>query len=135
MSSRMDDRIRSGLEKGIHEFNEEAFFEAHDTLEDVWMDARGDVRLFLQGLIQLCIGYYHMSCDNFRGADHLLGRGIEKLETYPAAAYGVDLKALLAEASKTHDAVRQSRNGLSVAFWPIPKISTIDPVDSGSEAR
>ncbi len=37
----MDSPIRLGLVKGVQEFNAEAFLEAHDTLEDVWMDVRG----------------------------------------------------------------------------------------------
>ena len=62
----MDKRVRQGLDQGIREFNEGAFFEAHDTLEDTWMDVRGGNRLFFQGLIQLSIGYYHLTCVNYK---------------------------------------------------------------------
>ena len=119
----MDERIRLGLDKGIEEFNEGAFFEAHDTLEDVWMDVRGESRLFFQGLIQLCIGYYHLTCENFTGAQHLFGRGVSKLKVYEPGHAGVDLASLLTEVRKTQEAVKLKLAGESyVPFWSLPKI-------------
>lgn len=119
----MDDQIQTGLDRGIREFNEGAFFEAHDTLEDVWMDARGECRLFLQGLIQLAIGYYHLSCENYTGADHLLTRGMGKLDDYRPAAYGVDLDPLLVHVRRTIGAVRRmAAGGGAVDVWTYPQI-------------
>jgi predicted metal-dependent hydrolase len=118
----MDEPAQEGLAKGVREFNDGAFFEAHDTLEDVWMDVRGESRLFLQGLIQVSIGYYHVTCENFPGADHLLTRGVEKLETYPAHQCGVNVGQLLEEVRTTLQAVRQTREGEQVSFWTFPQI-------------
>ena len=132
----MDDRIIQGLKTGISAFNDEAFFEAHDTLEDVWMDVRGRDREFYQGLIQLSIGYYHLTCENYTGAEHLLARGTEKLVAYPSPTCGVHLHPLLDQVGKTLDGVRQTLAGAPVSFWTFPKIE-VDPqtVDSAGEAR
>jgi predicted metal-dependent hydrolase len=121
----MDERVRQGLVQGIREFNEGAFFEAHDTLEDTWMDVRGENRLFFQGLIQLSIGYYHLTCENYTGADHLLSRGVSKLEAYLPSRCGVQLQPLLTQVRKTLQAVRETAEGSSsVSFWTFPKIDT-----------
>lgn len=130
----MDDRIQEGLERGIREFNARAFFEAHDTLEDAWMDLRGEYRLFLQGLIQLSIGYYHLTCENYTGADHLLTRGLEKLRTYPSPTCGVELAPLLAQVEKTVEGVRLVLDGHAVSIWTFPTISVVACVDSADEA-
>jgi uncharacterized protein len=127
----MDEQIEEGLRKGIREFNDEAFFEAHDTLEDVWMDVRGDERLFFQGLIQLSIGYYHLTCENFTGADHLLTRGLQKLKKYPSLTCNVHLDPLLEQTGRTLEGVRQTLAGHPLSFWTFPKIASEGlPVDS-----
>jgi predicted metal-dependent hydrolase len=119
----MDDLAWKGLVQGIREFNDEAFFEAHDTLEDVWMDVRGETRLFFQGLIQLSIGYYHLTCKNYTGADHLLTRGVTKLEAYAPSTCGVTLHPLLEQVKMTLQFVRQTIEGDNpVSFWSYPKI-------------
>ena len=89
MSASNESDIQARLDRGVDEFNDGAYFEAHDTLEDVWMDVRGQERLFFQGLIQLAIGYYHLPCQNYPGAEHLLGRGLEKIEPYRPHHRGV----------------------------------------------
>ena len=124
--SEMDDRIRQSLLNGIREFNNEAFFEAHDILEDVWMDIRGKSRLFFQGLIQLSIGYYHLTCENYTGADHLLTRGVSKLESYEPAMWGVQIQPLLVQVDVTLKALRQTNEGAHpVSFWTFPKIEIV----------
>ena len=57
--------LDAGLKKGLAEFNREAFFEAHDTWEAVRQGVWGRERLFFQGMIQLAIGYYHLTCENY----------------------------------------------------------------------
>ncbi len=110
--------IQARLDQGIDEFNDEAFFEAHDTLEDVWMDVRGQERLFFQGLIQLAIGYYHLTCENYPGAEHLLSRGLEKLDGFRPSHRGVRLGPLVEVARSTRDTIA-SRSGLEVWVAPV----------------
>ena len=42
--------------KGIDEFNRQLFFECHETLEELWLEERGEDRKFYQGIIQIAAG-------------------------------------------------------------------------------
>ena len=81
-------------QQGIAEFNEGLYFECHDTLEELWMDERGERRRFLQGLIQGAVGLFHATGGNFTGANSQLTKGLEKLEPFQGRFMGVDVDAL-----------------------------------------
>ncbi|TLZ44099.1 MAG: DUF309 domain-containing protein [Methanobacteriota archaeon] len=84
------------IQEAIRLFNEEHFFEAHEVLEDVWRVERGEPRLFLQGLIQVCAAYHHFQNGNLVGAITLLERGSDKMRPYPPMYLGIDAKDLIA---------------------------------------
>lgn len=88
----MDDRFLKGLEV----FNSRDFFEAHEVWEDLWHGYRESDRTFLQGLIQLAAGLYHLDCGNMRGARSQLSKGLQKLEPYHPQHRGVDIRSLAA---------------------------------------
>src|SRR5262245_58394393 len=50
---------------GIVLFNEQAFFEAHEVWEDVWIEKSGLERKFYQGLIQAAVSLCHFGNGNF----------------------------------------------------------------------
>ena len=79
--------------KGLHEFNNRNFFDCHDTWEGLWMETRGPDRLFLHGLIQIAVAYYHVLNGNFSGGFNLFTKGIQKLQSYPPSHHGIDLAA------------------------------------------
>jgi uncharacterized protein len=81
--------------RGIDEFNRGCFFECHDTLEDLWHETRGVDRLFLQGLIQVSVGFYHLLNRNFKGATSQFTRGLNKLQQYRPSHRGVELEDFL----------------------------------------
>jgi len=80
--------------RGISQFNSGMFFECHDTLEEVWQGTRGEARDFLQGLIQVSVGFYHLCNGNLAGAGSQLEKGLSRLEQYGDAYGGVDLAQL-----------------------------------------
>lgn len=84
-------------------FNEKLYFECHDYLEDVWRDARGDERAFLQGLIHVSVGMYHVAAANHQGAVNLLSSGAEALARFAPATDGLDVACLLVKASVCRD--------------------------------
>jgi predicted metal-dependent hydrolase len=135
MSDFGEREIRLGLEKGIREFNESDFFQAHDTLEDVWMDVRGQERLFFQGLIQVSVGFYHLTCGNFAGAEHLLTRGVRKLEEFLPAHRGLDVGDLVARSSAILLQVVAAREGHGEApdLGTIPGIHSANDLKAGSQ--
>ena len=83
--------------RGIGEFNRGAFFECHDTLEDLWHGTRGVDRLFLQGLIQISVGFYHLGRRNYRGAASQFTLGLGKLANYRPSHRGLNIRDLTKE--------------------------------------
>ncbi|MBM4317673.1 MAG: DUF309 domain-containing protein, partial [Deltaproteobacteria bacterium] len=47
------------FEQGCRYFDEEDYFEAHEIWEEIWIDAFGPRRYFLQGLIQASVALHH----------------------------------------------------------------------------
>lgn len=78
--------------RGIDEFNSGCYFECHDTLEDLWHGTRGPDRRFLQGLIQVSVGFYHLLNGNYKGAASQFTRGLAKLDAYRPSYKGVELE-------------------------------------------
>ncbi|MEX2116174.1 MAG: DUF309 domain-containing protein [Bacteroidota bacterium] len=87
----MDDRFQKGLDV----FNCRDYFEAHEVWEDLWHEYRETDRTFLQGLIQIAAGLYHLDCGNVRGARSQLSKGLQKLEPYQPLHKSVDIRALM----------------------------------------
>jgi predicted metal-dependent hydrolase len=84
----MDD-LPQAYRQGIDEFNRAYFFEAHETLEDLWRETYGPLHTFYQGLIQLAVGLYHLSNGNYKGAHSQFEKGLAKLEGFqPIACNG-----------------------------------------------
>ena len=86
------------VREGIHLFNDEFFFEAHEVLEDLWRSERGEPRLFLQGLIQIAAAFVHLQNGNLASTLSLLGRGADKMRPYPSSYLGIGVAGLLSEA-------------------------------------
>ena len=119
---------REQFELGVAEFNRGEFFECHDTFEELWMDARGERRLFLQGLIQSAVGCFHSMSGNLRGAQSQLARALEKLEAYRPAFEGVSVEPLVVKLSLLHQAVTAGLQSGSFLFDPalVPSIQYSD---------
>lgn len=87
----MDERFH----QGIRDFNERRFFEAHDVWEDFWHEYREADRLFLQGLIQVAVGFYHLENGNGKGSRSQFTKALTKLQPYVPSHQGLALENLL----------------------------------------
>ena len=103
--------VQEQFERGIGEFNNGLFFECHDTLEDLWHGVRGEDRLFLQGLIQISVGFYHLFNRNYNGAVSQLSRGITKIEHYRPNHGGIDLDAFTRQVEEWRALAEQGLRG------------------------
>ena len=110
--------------QGVEEFNSQYFFECHETLEGLWMDTVGRDRLFLQGLIQVAVGFYHLFNRNFKGAVSQFTKGSTKLEGYRPVHRGVQVGRLLSDVRMWLDAASDGLRGEGVVLddTKIPKI-------------
>lgn len=88
---------------GIEQYNDGYFFEAHETLEELWLPSPWPIRPFLQGIIQLSAGFVHLMRHEYPGTVRLIGRAIEKLEAAPDEYLGVNNAQLVANARRAHD--------------------------------
>ena len=117
----------SWFHEGIAEFNRRRFFEAHEVWEVLWHGYREDDRTFLQGLIQIAAGCFHLQADNLNGASSLIGKGLVKLERYSNGHAGIDLETLLNRCHHLLDsiAVRRLGGDSEVDHISIPTINSL----------
>ncbi len=116
----LDPEAMNGLHKGVEEFNCGQFFECHDTLEDVWNGVRGPARDFLQGLIHVAVGFYHLGNGNRRGGESQLEKGLSKLSGYGDNYLGLELSHLRIEIRSWLDRVRSGEK-LQATIADLPK--------------
>jgi predicted metal-dependent hydrolase len=120
------DCLPPSFRQGIEEFNRAHFFEAHETLEELWRETSGPLRPFYQGLIQLAVALYHLLNGNRRGALNLLAKGLAKLAAYQPVCQGIDVDALCREAQGWLDRVRQAgATELTVDPKQLPRVRWI----------
>ena len=91
------------LQKGIDEFNQQLFFECHETLEEIWLEEHGEDRKFYQGIIQIAAGYYKLQQGVPAGAIKLWRMGLEKIEPYSPVYLGVELASFSAAVKRNLD--------------------------------
>ena len=89
--------------RGIEQFNAGEFFDQHETLELLWRDTRTPVRGLYHGILQIGVGFHHWRNGNFHGASTLLEEGIERLRAFAPRCQGVDVDALIAEATAARE--------------------------------
>ena len=88
-------------------FNERAYYESHDVLEEEWADSRGVRREVLKALVKLAAGMYHLQTSGYRGAGSLLSSGLAALDALPPDALFFEIPPL---AGSGHAVPRETRN-------------------------
>lgn len=76
-------------------FNQGAYFECHDRLEDLWLRNRSPLRPFFQGLIQLAAAFHHVDQGRYTGAVGLFKAAGERLGPFAPVTLGLDVAPLL----------------------------------------
>ena len=102
------------LDEFIRLFNERLFFEAHEILEELWLETSGEQKLFYQGLIQCAVSLAHWKRNNPRGANQVGARSFSILEKYEAERDGIFVQELISHC----------RNFLDGKTNQIPTIKT-----------
>lgn len=110
-------RNRQQLLEGIELFNEQQFWHAHESWEQLWLTARGEEKRFLQGLIQLAAAYYHVRRGTFRGAVRLFAAAQAKLAPIPAGYLGVDRAEAVTASIVHHERVIRG-DGIDASEYP-----------------
>lgn len=101
------------LEVAIHQFNAGDYYACHETLEELWLAERSDLRHLYQGILQVGVGLYHLRRANAAGALSLLERGPRLLLPFAPATFGIDVAALLNAAAGLRSCLQSA--GLAAA--------------------
>ncbi|NJL47531.1 MAG: DUF309 domain-containing protein [Leptolyngbyaceae cyanobacterium SM2_5_2] len=83
------------LAEGVALFNQGRYYDCHDVLEALWMEADSVDRPFYQGILQIAVGFYHLGNRNWRGATILLGEGVNRLRPFAPTYRGVAVAGLV----------------------------------------
>ena len=78
--------FKDSIIKGINEYNDQFFWECHETLEDPWMEMLGDpYRDVIWAIIQVGTALFHFQNGNIAGAKGMLNKGKEKINRCASA--------------------------------------------------
>ena len=88
------------VQMGIEQFNRQQFFTCHETLEDAWNAESRPLRILYQGILQIAVGYFHITRQNWRGAVKVLERGIPKAAHFRPGCQGIDVDDLVLRAQE-----------------------------------
>ncbi|MBL7994172.1 DUF309 domain-containing protein [bacterium] len=89
-------------QKALSQFNEEKFFECHETLEVNWLTEKDEEqRKLLQGIIHMAAALLHRRKNNNVGYRRQLEKGLIKLRDVRLSVYDKKLKTDLSEFYKT----------------------------------
>ena len=114
------------LQKGIDEFNQQLFFECHETLEEIWLEERGEDRKFYQGIIQIAAGYFKLQQGVPAGAIKLWRMGLEKIEPYSPVYLGVELASFSAAIKQNlHELEAVQKTGTDFPAFPAPTLCRV----------
>jgi len=92
----------------FEQFNRGEYWHQHETLETVWRAEKDEsIRNFYKGILQVGVGFHHITRRNYRGAVKVLTHGIVYLAPYAPRCGGVDVARLIAEASRVLEQVRE----------------------------
>lgn len=79
---------------GVDQFNQQHFYDCHETLEAFWKNQAMPEKELTQGIIQIAVGQYHLGRGNVKGALKLLVRGNGRVQKFLPACMGLNLVPL-----------------------------------------
>ena len=101
------DKIDQLFEKGLQAFNQKDFYNAHEYWEEIWTEYRLPDAKFVQGLIQLSVGFYHLTNLNLSGARGLFRKCQHKFENYNGVQRGLSVDEIQSLAKLAFDNVME----------------------------
>jgi len=86
---------------GIDLFNSRKFYAAHDSWEYLWTEYPLKDSLFIQGLIQLSVAYFHITNLNLTGSKNLFNKSLPKLKKFPISHRNINVEEIIILAEKS----------------------------------
>ena len=110
--------------KGLKAFENHEFYDAHEFWEDLWSDYRLPDAKFIQGLIQLSVGYFHITNNNRNGALGLLKKSINKFELYRPEYRSINIKHILLQIDKSIYAINHIEHMKNFDWSLVPSLKS-----------
>jgi predicted metal-dependent hydrolase len=89
-----DEALPTDALRGLEYFNTGEYFEAHEYLENAWREERREIRDLYRAVLQVAVGYYHLTRGNFTGAQKMFSRSRKFLDLLPEVCQGIHLAQL-----------------------------------------
>ena len=99
------DRLDDPLLQGLVIWNQGLFFEFHDHLEGIWIQASGDERQALKGLIKAAGVYIHHECGHQQAVESLSVKSCNLIRQYSGSLTFITNLDVLAQKLKSPDPV------------------------------
>tara|TARA_B100001113_G_scaffold175845_1_gene144094 strand:- start:728 stop:1102 length:375 start_codon:yes stop_codon:yes gene_type:complete len=87
--------------KGIDSFNDKSFYDAHESWELLWTEYALQDALFVQGLIQLSVAFFHITNLNLIGSKNLFNKCLPKLKKFPSNHRDLNLSDIIDSAEES----------------------------------
>jgi len=110
--------IDSALDRAARLFNDGAYHEAHEVLDELWENSTQRDADFFKGLIQACIALHHYQRGNPEGARKLYSGHRQYLAAYGPSYRGLDVTRFLGEMQASLSGVLRARVGQELPFDP-----------------
>jgi predicted metal-dependent hydrolase len=97
--------VRDGLRLGLEQIARGEYFEAHESLEDVWRAAEPAEKDFFQGLVHVAVAWYQARRGNRVGCKRQLEKAARRLAPFAPEYRGVDVASFLRSVEKAQRVV------------------------------
>ena len=87
-----------GIVDGIFYFNNERFWESHESFEGVWKKCFGREKEIVQGIILFAVAFAHAQKNDLGIGVGMLKRVLEKLGTSPSQYHSIDVDRMRSKA-------------------------------------
>jgi CheY-like chemotaxis protein len=91
--------------KGLEEFNQGEYFEAHESLEAAWNEDQTPGRDLYRAILQVAVAYLQIERSNFNGAVKMFFRMRQWIDPLPGICRGVDIARLRTDAEQVRMAL------------------------------
>jgi len=108
------------VRKGIAQFDAHDFWNAHETLEEAWIDVRpAPIGEVYRSILQVGVAYYQIQRNNYQGAMKMFLRSIQWLDPLPDVCHGIDIKQFKQDAAEARAALEALDNDRIAEFDPL----------------
>ena len=121
-----NNKIEELFTRGVEAFNSSNFYDAHEHWEDLWSEYRLPDAKFIQALIQLAVGYFHITNNNKNGALGLLKKCRPKFELYQPSYRGIDVSEIICTVDASINNLNKIDKINEFDWTLVPKLKVVD---------